>query len=254
MITIAHSKVGYGSRAGAILGEPGISRVQLSEPSLATIWTPKKGKLTNFGATGSVSKTNRMPGFTYTTDGYHSGGTIHCVKFLHQTMIFTLEVVFKLANIVDDYFTFCASNGQSAYEGFFLGWSRVALPPYAKNLSARFFIYNGLGSANIPLILDGFDNSIPDTKPHHVVLTGDGDNVYYYVDGLLKDTAAKVNVLGNGTCHKPLHLGTTPLVDSETHFLEGEFRFMDITVNHSSSQRVQSLYHKAQKNLLLMEA
>jgi len=136
-----------------------------------------------FCGTPTWDSTNKMRGsYSLSVDSSNTEaigpiGTVADFKYFHETGIFTVAGWFKAGNTTAR-LIICGTTPSAATNGFFMA--------FHGNSSNRLSVYypkpgNYYYSDN---------DAITDTDWHHIVITSDATNIYFYVDGSLHSSIA----------------------------------------------------------------
>lgn len=154
---------------------------------------------------------------------------------IHTTGIFTISVWAKLTdNTASDGFTYLGNNSGGNSNGFFFLWDNRG----GFNKSVRMGITEG-GS----VIIDSktADFAITDDDWHSIVVTGDGTNVFFYIDNVKETGSGTMGSKGTGNSFDNVQIGR--LNNLGTLLFDGNIDEVSMWTNQFSDAQVTELYN-----------
>jgi hypothetical protein len=161
------------------------------------------------GSFGNMDSTDQVSGtvdgaleFDGAAEYVNENGSIDDLNFFHTTGIFTIEAIIELvdhtANAVQ---IIAGSTASSTENGMFLAYENRGGVG-----TKQFRLYLAKSVVGVPII-DSFSNvnSIGDNNPHHLVVTGDGTNVTFYIDGVTDAGTGNMGAKGVGNATREIN-------------------------------------------------
>ncbi len=131
-------------------------------------------------------------------------GAVGDYSFIQNTGVFSIEAIIQLRSTpASTQYDIIANTPASAEKGFFFTWENIVGTNTLRLAVAK-------GGAPFAVDAQAASNAIADTNPHHVVVTGDGSNVRFYVDGVQSGTATAIGTLSTGDSTRVANIGRYP--------------------------------------------
>ena len=185
--------------------------------------------------TGTISPTFNPTG---------NGRVVNCgqageFSFIPKTGVFTIESLVRLdGNLSSDYvWRILGTNILTSQVGF--GFMFDNLVASGSPSALRLYVTNGSGTASY----NSFDTSgfVWDNDWHHVVVTGDGTNVKFYIDGVESNGSVGIGSLATSDITSPLSLADFTHT-SQLDTLEGGLQNVTIYDTTLTPSEISSLY------------
>ena len=164
-------------------------------------WNISSGEWTDSSALSDiVTPTFKPSGNGRVTDC----GSASAFSFIPKTGIFTIEATIRLDGTLgsDQVWRILGTNALVDEVGF--GFMYDNLVASGSPAALRLYVTNGSGTASY----DSYDTSgfVWDNDWHHVVVTGDGTNIKFYIDGVGANGSANIGSLATSDITSPLSL------------------------------------------------
>lgn len=136
------------------------------------------------------------------TDEYFNAGTVSSFNFIQNTGIFTISVWMKFTDftIATNAFFMGNNNGVASAKGFQFGWLHT-------NDTIQLRLTKGLGGNDI-INSQTTTNAISDNNWHHIVVRGDGTNIFFNIDNVKQTGSDTMDVTkSTGDSSRSLNIG-----------------------------------------------
>lgn len=124
-------------------------------------------------------------------------------SFIQNTAIFSISLWIKLNDYTasGNQFTLGNNGGTTGKKGFWLGYQG------SSNDRLRLVVTTGGGSSNVVIRSNSANNAIQDNDWHHLVVSCNGTNAFFYIDNVKQTGSDTVNILSTGETGRTLRIG-----------------------------------------------
>ncbi|KKU82931.1 MAG: hypothetical protein UY09_C0001G0005 [Parcubacteria group bacterium GW2011_GWA2_47_8] len=193
--------------------------------------------------TATTGQINGAAAFASASSQYiNSVGAVSSFSFIQNTGVFTNEIWAKLTNNTATQETSYFSNTPtSAEKGFFFVWNNTAGTKLVEMVIVR--------GGGVVINSKTASNAVTDNNWHYIVASGNGTNVFFYIDGVQQTGTNTIGTLSSGDSTRQLNIGRWPYTTPAGYF-DGSLDEVRISNTARSAEWIEASYKSGVDTML----